>query len=217
MARSVSDEELQLKKRARRRLIGAIVLVTAVAVVLPMVLDSEPRSVSQDIKINIPSPDSGAFTSKVAPLPAAQPSTQPPVQSAVPDIKQVPVAEPKPAMAVKEIAKAPEKTDAEKASAKAPALHEAPAKAVPAAKAARKEAHAESFVVQVVALSDAVKAKEMKQHISSAGIKAYTEVVKTAKGDVTRVRVGPFTSRKAAEKAQQQLKAIGLDGKVIPK
>jgi len=30
---------------------------------------------------------------------------------------------------------------------------------------------------------------------------------------VTRVRVGPFATRNAAEKAQQQLKAIGLDGK----
>jgi len=57
-----SDEELQLKKRARRRLIGAIALVTTVAVVLPMVLDSEPRQVAQDINIKIPSPDSGAFT-----------------------------------------------------------------------------------------------------------------------------------------------------------
>ena len=47
MARAISDEELQLKKRARRRLVGAVVLVTAVAVILPMVLDSEPRPVNQ--------------------------------------------------------------------------------------------------------------------------------------------------------------------------
>jgi len=43
MARAISDEELQIKRRARRRLIGAIVLVIAIVVVLPMVLDSEPR------------------------------------------------------------------------------------------------------------------------------------------------------------------------------
>ena len=64
MARPISDEELQLKKRARRRLVGAIVLVTAVAVVLPMVLDSEPRPVSQNVDIQIPSPDSGEFKPK---------------------------------------------------------------------------------------------------------------------------------------------------------
>src|SRR5687767_1601914 len=64
MARPISDEELQLKKRARRRLVGAIVLVTAVAVVLPMVLDSEPRPVSQNVEIQIPSPDSGELKPK---------------------------------------------------------------------------------------------------------------------------------------------------------
>ena len=227
MARPVSDEELQLKKRARRRLIGAIVLVTTVAVVLPMVLDSEPGKVGQDINIKIPSPDSGAFTLKVAPLPPlpkskpAEKAPVPPESAAVPDIKPVPVAGPKPAAAVKETAKAAEKAKAENALAKAPAPQEAVKKAAPAPKeeAARKAvlAPAGPFVVQVVALSDAEKAKQMQQQISSAGIKAYTEIVKTAKGNVTRVRVGPFATRNAAEKAQQQLKAIGLDGKVIPK
>src|SRR6187549_3688981 len=66
MARPISDEELQLKKRARRRLVGAIVLVTAVAVVLPMVLDSEPKPVGQNVDIQIPSPDSGDFKPKAS-------------------------------------------------------------------------------------------------------------------------------------------------------
>ena len=66
MARPISDEELQLKKRARRRLVGAIVLVTAVAVVLPMVLDSEPKPVNQNLDIQIPSPDSGDFKPKAS-------------------------------------------------------------------------------------------------------------------------------------------------------
>lgn len=231
MARPVSDEELQLKKRARRRLIGAIALVTTVAVVLPMVLDSEPRQVAQDINIKIPSPDSGAFTSKVAPLPplpVSKPVAKapvPPESPAVADVK--PVAEPKPAAAVKETAKAAEKAkvakppapqEAAKQAAPAP-KEEPPKQASPAPKveAPKKAAPAGPFVVQVVALTDAEKAKQMQQQISSAGIKAYTEVVKTAKGNVTRVRVGPFATRNAAEKAQQQLKAIGLDGKVIPK
>src|SRR5215218_1472269 len=72
MARPISDEELQLKKRARRRLVGAIVLVTAVAVILPMVLDSEPRPVTQNVDIQIPSPESGEFKPKSA-TPAAAP------------------------------------------------------------------------------------------------------------------------------------------------
>lgn len=234
MARPVSDEELQLKKRARRRLIGAIVLVSTVVVVLPMVLDSEPTPVSQDITIRIPSPDSGAFTSKIAPLPESKPAAKAPVQpesAATADTRQVATGEPKPAAAVKEtvIAKTAEKPEAAKPPPKAPAPREPVAKAAPAPKpeskpvpkeeATKKAAPAAegAFVVQVVALSDADKAKQMQQQISAAGLKAYTEVVKTARGDVTRVRVGPFAARDAADKAQQQLKAIGLDGKVIPK
>ena len=70
------------------------------------------------------------------------------------------------------------------------------------------------FVVQVIALADAGKAKQMQDQISAAGIKSYTEVVKTAKGDVTRVRAGPFATRQAAEKAREQLKALGMSGNI---
>src|SRR3954468_24004515 len=72
MAKSISDEELQLRKRARRRLVGAIALVTIIAVFLPMVLDHEPKPVSQDVSIKIPSPDAGVFTSKIVPAVPAQ-------------------------------------------------------------------------------------------------------------------------------------------------
>jgi DedD protein len=95
MARSISEQELQLKKRARRRLVGAIVLVTAVAVVLPMVLDSEPKPVRQNVDIHIPSPESGEFKSKpsgasqqapaaIKGLPEAKPDAAPPEAAAAP-------------------------------------------------------------------------------------------------------------------------------------
>lgn len=45
------------KKRARRRLIGAIALVLAAIIGLPMLLDSEQKSVPDDIAIQIPSMD----------------------------------------------------------------------------------------------------------------------------------------------------------------
>jgi len=52
------------KKRARRRLVGAIALALAVAIGLPMLLDSQPKQLAGDIAIQIPSKD------KAAPLPA---------------------------------------------------------------------------------------------------------------------------------------------------
>lgn len=51
------DPVLPEKKRARRRLVGAVALVLAVIVGLPMVLDSEPKPLSADIAIQIPSKD----------------------------------------------------------------------------------------------------------------------------------------------------------------
>lgn len=52
-----NPEEQNIKSRARRRLIGAVALSLAVVVILPMVLDSEPKSTGQDIDLRIPSSD----------------------------------------------------------------------------------------------------------------------------------------------------------------
>ena len=51
---AVSDEEIQLRKRARRRLVGAIALVLLAVVFLPMVLDHEPKQRPQEVNIQIP-------------------------------------------------------------------------------------------------------------------------------------------------------------------
>ncbi len=71
--------------------------------------------------------------------------------------------------------------------------------------------------MQVVALADAEKAKAVQAQMAAAGLKSYTEVVKTAKGDVTRVRAGPYPDRAAAEKAHDQLKTLGLPGNIVAK
>jgi DedD protein len=54
------DPTLPEKQRARRRLVGAIALVLAAIVILPMVLDSHPKPVTDDIAIDIPNRPSPA-------------------------------------------------------------------------------------------------------------------------------------------------------------
>ena len=214
MARAISDEELQLKRRARRRLIGAIVLVTVIIVVLPMVLDSEPKPVSHDIAVQIPSPDAGTFTPKVVPLPGSKAATgaskaAESKAAARPMEEQKSAAAPPVLLSPEPVKAAPKETAKETPKpAKA-----APAKPAKAPKPAAKPAGGQ-FAVQVIALADAEKAKQMQAKIAASGIKAYTEIVKTAKGDVTRVRAGPYATREAAEKAREQLKAIGMNGNV---
>ena len=204
MARAISDEELQLKRRARRRLIGAIVLVAALVVVLPMVLDTEPRPVSQNISVRIPSTDSDPFAPKGAPVPVSKaPESKSKASAPRADVKASTAAAP-----------ATDEPKPEAPPAKPKPLKAEKPKA--AAKTAKPAAPAGGgrYVIQVVALADAEKAQRMQGEIAAAGIKSYTEVVKTVKGDVTRVRAGPFPTREAAEKARDQLKSLGMNGNI---
>jgi DedD protein len=224
MARPISDEELQLKRRARRRLIGAVVLVTAIVVALPMVLDSEPKPISGEVSIKIPSPDSGAFTSRVVPVVPSGEAKSAPSGKLSTEMKSAPKAPAAPAEKLSAApAPGPTRMPAAEKATTAPPKAAPAASATAAAKATQapsrepaKPSAAQPFVLQVVALADAAKAQQVQAQITGAGIKAYTEVVKTSKGDVTRVRAGPFATRAAAEKALDQLKAIGLSGNVIP-
>ena len=240
MARAISDEELQLKKRARRRLVGAVVLVTVVAVILPMVLDSEPGTVNQNVDIQIPSPDSGEFkpkagapattapdssTAKLAPK--STPAPEAPSSSAAksPPAAAKPAAA-APAAAVSEPAAAPSAQSSPKpepAPVKADAQDAAridTASAKNQTKSSPKEgasAPAAAYVVQVAALADAARVKQLQKQMTGAGLKTYTEVVATQSGEITRVRAGPYATREAAEKARAQLQKAGLEGKVLPK
>lgn len=72
---SRGDPMLPEKKRARRRLVGAVALALAAIVALPMLLDSEPKPLATDIAINIPDKE------KAAPLPV--PSEQVPASASV--------------------------------------------------------------------------------------------------------------------------------------
>ncbi len=69
------DPVLPEKKRARRRLVGAIALVLGVVIVLPMILDSVPKPISGEIEIQIPSKDK-IFQERKAQVPAIPASNE---------------------------------------------------------------------------------------------------------------------------------------------
>lgn len=73
-----------------------------------------------------------------------------------------------------------------------------------------------SFVIQIGAFSDVQKATELRQKALRLGLKSYTQALRTKDGQLaTRVRVGPFSSRAAAERAAATLKRAGLAGQII--
>ena len=70
MAKQLMDDESNLKRRARRRLVGAVALATAVVVLLPMLLDSAPKPEAQEIELQIPDKDNVAELVPKMPLPS---------------------------------------------------------------------------------------------------------------------------------------------------
>lgn len=212
------DEQLQFKKRARRRLVGAIALALLAVIVLPMVMDQEPKPLTQDIQIRIPNQDASAVstlarsvTGKPAPTPLpavpkpaeAPPAPPPPAAPAVAPVANTqPAAKPdqQPAAAKQESPKS------ETAAAPAPSKTSEAKPEKPAAPPPIKE----QWVVQLGAYQDPANVKSMQNRLKGLGLPSFTEKVETPQGSRTRVRGGPFSSRAAAEKAQAQLKKLAI-------
>lgn len=244
------DPALTQKKRARRRLVGALVLGLAAAIVLPLVLDSEPRQTIPDVQVEIPPRDTplppkadeaAARGNEVAVVPPVEPVSPAPAPekpaAAAPaePPKAAAIAPTAPTAPAATAATAPKAVDEHKPAAKAAPKPAEVAKAAPkapeasktapkAAAAPRAEAPATSpsataetrFVVQVGAFANAGSARAQADKARKAGVRVYTETVKTAQGERTRVRVGPFSSREAADQARAKLKSIGLESSVVP-
>jgi DedD protein len=66
MAQEQQDVET-LKRRGRRRLVGAVALVLAAVIVLPMVFDPEPKRADVPVNVRIPGENETQFAPKVAP------------------------------------------------------------------------------------------------------------------------------------------------------
>jgi DedD protein len=71
------------------------------------------------------------------------------------------------------------------------------------------------YVVQVGAFADAAAARETRSKVEKLGLKTYTQVVETASGSRTRVRVGPFVSRDEADRALAKAREAGINAVVL--
>jgi DedD protein len=226
------DPAAGLRARARHRLVGAAALLLAVAIIVPMVLDPEPKPVSENIPIDIPS-ERTPFTPRLSlpPVPAADAGTPPPDQPAAPvksgaptksDARAEPKAEaapdarPEPAPTPKAEAKSEETkaTGAEAtvgdASKARPSAAPAPAAPAPAA-----TAKGGKFAVQAAAPASEKAARDLVDRLKKGGFATYTEKVETKDGTRYRVRVGPYATREEADKARARLKSLGVNGNLV--
>jgi DedD protein len=210
-----TDEESSLKRKARRRLIGAVALSVAVVVVLPMVFDGEPPAPTvSDIELRIPDKDKAEEFLASSAVPAtSEPVAIVPVEASAPvaasEVTSSPVvAAPivaAPVVTQVAVAPAPKEEVAKPAKTEAKPKAETKTEAKPAAKPQS------GFVVQVGAFANADGAKKLQDKLLKQGLHAYTEKV----GHHVRVRVGGFSTRAAADKVRHKLESQGLHPNVV--
>jgi len=192
MASPATTETMEIRRRGRRRLVGAIAIVVLLVVFVPMILDSEPHQAANEPSTVIPPRDNAPPLpppSKAAPKPAPAAATPAPAAAAPAPA----VVTPAPAVVTPV---APPKVAAAKPATTAAAAPQRP-----------------GFAVQVGAFRDEETLRQAREKLVEAKIAHYTERVE---GGLTRLRAGPFPTREAAEQARVALKLSALDGKVVP-
>lgn len=218
--------------RARRRLVGALVLLLVGVVGFPVLFETQPRPLPLDIPIQVGAREGGEVTAVPAPIkrplpvtslpadagsevvpapaaPATPSTTAAATPAATPPASSAPaVAAPAPRPSAPVLAAAPPP----RAVASAPAR---PVTAAPASAAASAPATAGRFVVQVGAYSDARTLKEARGKVEKLGLSTYTQVIEGDAGKRTRVRLGPYTTRAEAEAAADKLKRAGLPANIL--
>lgn len=204
-----SPDAILFKRRARRRLVGAIALVVLIVVIVPVILDQQPRTVTQPLTVRIPGQDGAPFNTPVLPPPLPSPPSGVPKKGGAPQ-----AADKRPAdAATSNVPKSrvPERKGVRQRS-KRENTDEADARR---AKALLED---DLYVVPLGAFTQSDNAKQVREKASSAGVKSYTETIKVPQGERIRVRAGPFANRDAAEKARQKLRSLGFEvGQVVQK
>jgi DedD protein len=239
-----SGESIELvRRRARHRLMGAVVLVLLAVVGFPLLFDTQPRPVAVDTPILIPDrPNSAPLKVTQAPAADVTPakpllaepkplsmqegldakeevvSPTKPSTSDVPQRAQEPspkseVAAPKPPVAKAEAKPAPSKTDKSEPVAKA---KDDGNKARALLEGKPPTAGGERLVVQVGAFTDSAKVREVRRKLEQAGLSTFTQSVEGKDGkSTTRVRLGPFSSRDEAERAAAKARKLDLSAAIL--
>ena len=223
---------------ARRRLVGALVLLVVGIAVFPVLFETQPRPIAVDTPIVMPARDPApAARGPVAQAPvnvlpadagiegpgalstsaASAPTGVRPAQvQAEPEVQPAPVT-PAVVVAAAPSAAKPSPPPARPAVAASRPDDGARAQALLDARTAASEpqAGAPRFVVQAGAYSEAGALRDARQKVEKLGLKTYIQVIDGDSGNQTRVRVGPFATRQEAEAVAAKVKAAGVQASIL--
>ena len=224
------DQELIFKKRARRRLVGAVALVLLMIIVLPMIL-KERAFVQPKEEITITLPDESLLANTTPNSNndsiISQEKSKDDFDSNIDDANQV--ANQIPLETLKNDSQAENNLEV---SNDLQALTDKSA-ALKIDKATKKTMNKKNanlnnevelipdtisrFYVQVGVFSDVENVKQLQAKLNEIGYKSQTEKINTDKGVKIRLRTQSFDSRSNAASALENIKEAGLTGMVVSK
>lgn len=212
MQQGQSDQNLQIKKRARRRLVGAIALVLLMIIILPMLLeDRDINGTNQTVDIIMPGQNAEDVATTGLDEALQEPETLPDGEATVVDVDEVaevkidtpqakPVAEP-----VKK--QEPAKKEVVEVKKPQPAKQPAPTKTT--------AANNNQYYVQIGVFSNPANISKLQTKLNDLGYDSFTEKLSKDGGVKTRLRTKSFDGRNEAAIALENIKDAGLTGMVV--
>ncbi|HEV8257313.1 MAG TPA: SPOR domain-containing protein [Casimicrobiaceae bacterium] len=200
----------ELKRRARRRLVGAIVLALAAAVLLPLLLENEPKPLGEDVSIQIPPIDSGKFINPLSSGKALDPKAKGSVGMSK---NGAPAVVPPPADAPATVPPAtnPKSAENEQRTSGSSATPPAPAAAPPTAAPETKVADAATGATDIKP-APAAPAPKSEPTLDDAKATATAKTDGAKSGAAFVVQIAAFSDRYGARSLVTKLKRGGFPG-----
>ncbi len=216
---TVEPDETLLRKKARRRLIGAILLTLVVVLSLPLVLEDPSRPLGDGPDIVIPEP-TAVGPLRVNPVPDSLPDVNVgdealPVEAGGPGPAPAPKAAPAPAPVPSSPAPAPAPAPvpvpapapAAAAPRPSPPVPAPATAAAPAAAAALKVAPTPTYVLQLGVFKERANAEAVASKAAALGLQP--AIAQTEAGS-WRVGLGPYADKAKALAVRDTVRAAGL-------
>ena len=202
-------------QRARHRLIGAAVLVLVAIIVLPRVLDSKPKTVSNDIAVTIVSSLPAAAPPQPTPPPSAEPKSEEAKTATTPAAPTVAAPTPAASAPAKPLAPSPaDKTMGLAAGEEV--VVAANANANGSATATANPSTSGKFVIQIGAFASEERANGWITKLKEQKIPNFVlNRTGTDGSKLYALRAGPFADKETAEAAEKKIKAMGLTPRIV--
>lgn len=201
-----------MDRQLLERMIGAVVLIVALVLVVPAILDG-PESPAPVTATGAAATDAGMRTVTIRP---AAETTRPPMPA--PRVAAEPAPAP-PEPTAQQLAAAAAAAKEVKPAAGTAAPLAKPAASPPAAPQPRAQStsrhRAAGWAVQLGSFARRENATRLAKELQEKGFSSYLEPLNSGGRTLHRVRVGPVGQREAAAKLASRLAASGYRGQVV--